>query len=392
MSDDLSRLRNKVAIVGVGETIPVRRSEVPVKTMIMQAVKSAIDDAGIDAQEIDGLVHEMNVMPGMMTPDEVGGNLGLPDRVFTAGMGGAGAGMAGGVMQAAMAIDAGIANTVLCYFGVDWGSNKAAVYGWHGVDPYKKSLEMPYAFYGQPVYFAAAAQRYMHDYGMKPEQLAEISLAARAWASKHPHAQMREPLTMEDYFKSPMISDPLRALDCCLLTDGAGAFIMTSAERAKDCKKKPVYAAGFSFNASPLTQHSDMTQKEEFLSTRGKVSAPRALEMAGVTIKDVDFTEIYDCFSITTLMQIEDLGFCAKGEGASFIEGGRIGPDGDTPINTHGGLLSHAYTLGVNHMIEAVHQLRHDAGERQIPNAQVGLFGGYGMWEHATLVLTREKA
>jgi acetyl-CoA acetyltransferase len=387
---NISKLRNKVAIVGVGETIPVRRSEVGVKTMIMLAIQAALDDAGMAADEIDGIVHETNVVPSMMTYDEVASNLGLQDRVFSASMGGAGAGMACAPMLAAMAIDAGIANTVLCYFGVDWGSNKAAVYGWHGVDPYKKSLEMPYNFYGQPVYFAAWAQRYMHEYGMTQEQLAEIPLAARAWAQLHPYAQVRTPLDMDGYLQSPVISDPLRALDCCLLTDGAGAFIMTSAERARDYKKPPVYAAGFSYNPSPRSQHSDMTQKDDFLSTRGKVSAPRALAMAGVDIKDVDFAEIYDCFSITTLVQIEDLGFCKKGEGASFIQGGRIRPGGETPVNTHGGLLSHAYTLGVNHMVEAVRQLRHEVeDERQVKDAEVGIFGGYGMWEHATLVLTR---
>jgi acetyl-CoA acetyltransferase len=372
----------------VGESPHARRLETDVKTLIMQAVVAAADDAGIDLSEIDGIVTESAVTPDMMTPDEVAANLGLQDHRFVVQTGSAGAGLAAAPMLAAMAIASGFARTVLCYFGVDWGSNRDAVYGWHA-DPYHKSLEMPFAFYGQPVYFATTAQRYMHEYCLTSRQLGSLAVSTRDWAAKHPRAQMQNPITLDDYEKSPIVADPLRVLDCCLLTDGAGAFIMTSADRARDLRQPAVLAAGFSFSAAPWSRYTYVTQHQDFLDTQARFSAPRALQMAGIGIDAVQFAEVYDCFTITCLLQLESVGFCKRGEGGAFVEDGRTGPGGELPVNTHGGLLSHGYLLGVAHIIEAVHQLRGHAGERQVTDAQVGLVSGWGMREHTTLVLTR---
>lgn len=381
-------LRDAIAIVGVGESAYSRRSAVPVPTLMVAAVRDAITDAGIDVDEVDGIVSDAAVAPHLLPADELAANLGLSDRVFTAQMSVGGAGSVGAPLLAAQAIATGAAKTVVCYFGVDWGSAPGGPYRFHGTDPYKASLEMPFGFYGQPVYFAAVARRYMHRYGLTVEDLADVAISTRAWAALHPGAMKRTPLTRADFLRSPMVADPLRILDCCLLTDGAAAFVMTSTARARDCRHRPVSVAGVSFSGAAMSGHSYLAQHEDYLSTPAQVTGPRALGMAGVGPEDVDFAEIYDCFTISCLLQAEDLGFAPKGAGAALFADGHAAPGGSLPINTHGGLLSHAYVLGINHVVEAVAQLRGDCGARQVPGAEVGLVSGYAGWEHASLVLT----
>jgi len=387
--DTLSSSGNKVAIVGVGETEYVRRSEKDIKTLIMEAIIAAIDDAGISPDEIDGIVSEASIVPAIMPGDEVAANLGLAETRLAATIGCAGAGVVGAILLGVQAIASGLCNTVLSYFGVNWGSDPAGPYGFHGKDMYKASLEMPFAFYGQPVYFAAIARRYMHEFGLTTDHLGSLAVATRAWASLNPTAMKREPITLEDYYRSPLIADPLRVLDCCLITDGAAAFIMTSAGRARGCRRRPVYVAGAAYSQGRYSGHSSLTQREDLLFTQAQVSGPRAMAMAGVTPRDVDFLEVYACFTITALMQIEDLGFCGTGEAGPLVAEGRTAPGGQLPVNTHGGLLSHAYVLGINHVVEAVYQLRGEAGARQVPDARVGVVAGSGAWDHATVVLTR---
>lgn len=381
-------LRDAIAIVGVGETPYRRRADAPVTGLLVEAVRAAIEDAGLTPDDVDGLVSDATIGPRLLPPDELAANLGLPDVVFHAQMSTGGAGVVGAPMLAAAAIAGGMASTVVCYFGVDWGSSAGGPYGFHGADPYKAGLEMPYGFYGQPVYFAPVVNRYAHRYGLDEDDLANVAISTRAWAALHPAAMKRTPLTLEDYRSSEMVADPIRVLDCCLLTDGGAAYVMTSTDRARNLRHRPVSVSGVSFSSARSSSHSYLSQHEDYLATQAAVTGPRALGMAGVGVEDVDFAEIYDCFTISCLLQAEDLGLAPKGAGASLFADGRAAPGGTLPVNTHGGLLSQAYVLGINHVVEAVRQLRGGCGDRQVPGAEVGLVSGYSGWEHSSLVLT----
>jgi acetyl-CoA acetyltransferase len=377
----------QAAISGIGETKYEWKSPVSVQENILNASRAAISDAGLEPSDIDGVAVEGTIVNHFISPDEVMAGLGSGDWGFLSSGGLGGAGTVGAMEQAALAIAGGAAQSVLCYFGVNWGGHASDIYDVHGEDPYKRDLEVPAGFYGQACYFGVKAQRYAAEYGLTEEQLGWVALAARAWAQKHEGALRREPLTMDDYLASRMISTPLKALDCSLINDGAAAFVMTSVDRAAASGKPVVTIAGSAFAHEGIANHSILTQGTT-LSTSARDSAPRALERAGLSVSDVDLFEIYDCFTITLMIQMEDIGICPRGTAARFVEGGRIGPEGDTPINTHGGLLSHSYMVGINHVIEAVRQLRHDAGDRQVKDAEVALVAGYGSSGHATSILT----
>ncbi len=380
----------RVVIVGVGETEYVRRSDKSIKTLVLQAVCRALDDCSIDASEVDGIVSEAGIMPYVMPADEVAANLGI-SRSFTAQASVGGAGTVASMQLAADAISSGWTHVVVCYFGVDWGSSDGGPYEFHTRDRYKDSLEFPIGWYGQPAYISPILRRYQHEYGLRSEQLGALAIATRSHALMNPAAQERRPFTLSDYLASPMIADPLRLFDCCLRTDGAAAFVMTSEERARGCPTHPIYIAGVGFAASALSASSYLTQNPDYLSTPAKDSAPRALARAGLSLSDVQFAEIYDCFTISCLIQMEDIGFCRRGEAGEFVEGGRTGPGGEFPVNTHGGLLSHAYMLGINHVVEALCQLRYEARPLQVPGAEVVLVAGWGCWEHATAILTSNR-
>ncbi|MDF3312237.1 thiolase family protein [Rhodococcus sp. T2V] len=317
--------------------------------------------------------------------------LGIKERRFTAHSGVWGAGIVGAAQMARLAIQSGQADVVLTYFGVDFGSSPGGPYALHAVDPLKASLEMPVGWYGQPLYFASIAQRYAYEYGLRPEQLGELAIAARKHAALTPGALRPQALDLEGYLASPMIAEPLRAADCCLVNDGAAAVVYTSLERARDLAKDPIVVAGVGTASAPISQSSYFTQHRNYLGTPATLSSQKAFGEAGLSIDEVDFAEIYDCFTITDIMQIEDLGFCGKGEGAAFVEGGRTGPGGAMPINTHGGSLAHSYLLGANHVVEAVRQLRHERGSGQVAKAEVGLVAGLGVPDHTTLLLTVDR-
>lgn len=379
----------EVAIVGVGEVPPKRRGNDSLLSMTLSASRMALDDAGLRRTDVDSLITEATNMPQDVPADQVATALGIEDRRLTLHANVAGAGIVGAPILAAEAIRAGSADVVLSYYAVDWGSSAGGPYAFHAHDPMKSGFEMPFGWYGQPVYFAALAQRYRHEFGLTPEQTGAVALAARAHAVMTPGAMKRQPLDLDEYKENRIIAEPLRQLDCCLLSDGAVAFVMTSLERARDLKQTPVKVLGGAVASVPMTQSSYFTQKAEYLTTPATRSAHKAFEMSGVKREDIDFAEIYDCFTISTILQLEDLGFCAKGEGAAFVENGRIGPGGSLPVNTHGGLLSHSYLLGGSHVVEAVRQLRWERNEAQVPNAKIGLVTGLGVPDHATLLLGR---
>jgi acetyl-CoA acetyltransferase len=252
--------------------------------------------------------------------------------------------------------------------------------------------ELPYGMRMPMGPYALAASRHMAEFGTTAEQLAEIAVSTRAWAALNPRARYRDRITVDDVLASPMQSSPLHLLDCCLVTDGAGAFVMTSAERARDLARPPVYVLG----AGTCHDHGMISQMPDLTVTPGVVSGASAFGQAGIKPSDVDVLMAYDSFTITALLHLEDLGFCAKGEGGAFVEDGRTAPGGLLPMNTNGGGLSYTHPgqYGMFLIVEAARQLRGEAGPRQVRTAEIAVAHGSGMVLSvmSTLVLGTEGA
>ena len=249
-------------------------------------------------------------------------------------------------------------------------------------------FEMPSGAIAPPQLYAVMARRHFEMYGTKSRQLAEIAVTTRQHALMNPNATMRKPITIEDHQASRMISDPLRLLDCSLESDGGCAVVISAADIAKDLAKPPVWvmgvAEGHPDSPSAITQRPDLT-------TLGLAkAAPKAFAMAGVTQSDIDVAEVYDCFTYIVMCQLEDLGFCKKGEGGSFVEGGALGINGRLPVNTHGGLLSQAHMAGMNHIVELARQLRGEASV-QVKDAEIGLVTGYGDMGDGSVAIMRRN-
>jgi acetyl-CoA acetyltransferase len=276
------------------------------------------------------------------------------------------------VERAAYLLDAGLIDCAL----IAYGSNQASVSGKLS----RTNKPFPYEARYQPLAplssYALAAARHMHEYGTTKQQLGEVALAARRWAQRNPDALMRDPLTMDDYLASRMISDPLGKFDCCLVTDGAAALVLTRSDRARDCAAQPVYLAG----AASMASHSNISLMPDLTTTPLAECGPRALAQAGLSVRDIDVVQLYDAFTINTILFLEDLGFCPKGEGGRFVEGGRIAPGGGLPVNTNGGGLSclHPGMYGMFTLLEAVRQLRGECGDRQVAGAQTAIAQGNG--------------
>jgi acetyl-CoA acetyltransferase len=252
-------------------------------------------------------------------------------------------------------------------------------------------FETPYGL-TVPAYYALIARAHMEKYGTTAEQMAAVAVSGRKYAELNPTAQMRAPITIEDVVNSRMIADPLHLLDCSLVSDGGSAVILTSAERAKDFPNHSVYVLGFGEGHS----HEHISQARSLTTSSAVESGQRAYQMAGLGPSDIDVAQIYDCFTPVVLIELEDLGFCAKGEGGPFAASGATQPGGSLPMNTNGGLLSHCHPGNPGSMFaltEAVSQLRHTAGQRQVDNAEVALVHGQGgiMSSHTTLILGREN-
>jgi acetyl-CoA acetyltransferase len=379
-----------IAIAGIGATRPVRRSAKGLRTLVVEAIEAALSDAGQEPGAVDGVISDGLIMPTTVPRDWVAAQFGFK-RCYDGGMSYGGAGTVAAPIQAQLAISSGLATTVVYYFGVDWGTRAAGPYGFHDLYAAKMAFEKPYGFTGQPQYFALWARRYMHEYGMTERDLAMIAVTQRQSALLHPLSQTTRPMSYDDYFSARMVSDPLRVPDCCLITDGACAFVMTSLERARDMAKPPVRVLGTGFANEPITGDDAFTQPGGMMRIPGaRVAADRALRQADLTLDDVDFAEVYDCFTISCLLQIEDIGFCGPGEAASFLREKGIGIDGGLPLNTHGGLLSHSYLLGVEHVVEAVRQLRQEAGRGQVKDAEIGLVGGLSNPDYGVMILARD--
>jgi acetyl-CoA acetyltransferase len=363
-------VRGRAAIVGAAESDlgEVGPGFTPLD-LIGQATDRALTDAGLEKKDVDGLF-SASVYYQMPTLS-AGEYLGIRPRYSDATMMG-GSSFVSHLLHAAAAIEAGLCEVAL----ITYASTQRSEGGFHGVSDPPAPYETPYGPRYPVSMYAMAASRHMHEYGTTREQLAEVAVAAREWASLNPKAFKRDDLTVEDVLVSRMVSSPLSLLDCCLVTDGGGALLVTSAERAKDLRKPPVYLLG----AGEAHWHRNISQMPDLTVTAAADSGRRAHEMAGVGSGDVDVAMLYDAFTINPILFLEDLGFCEKGEGGAFVEGGRIAPGGELAVNTNGGGLSynHPGMYGLLLLVEAVRQLRGECGESQIEGAEVALAHGNG--------------
>lgn len=385
-------LRNSVAIAGVGESEIGRVPRMTGLGLNAQAAKRAIEDAGLSPGDIDGLLTAYSFTePYFMLGSVLAEYLGLKPK-FNASMVVGGASPAIMLKHAAEAIAMGQAETVLICAGENRATGQSrdqAVAALTAVGhPY---FEQPYGA-SIPGFYAMIAKRHMHEYGTTREQIATVCTTTRDHAMLHPNAQMKIRIDLEDVLNSKLIADPLRLLDCCLISDAAGAIIVTSAERAKDLKRPPVYLLGIGEHHT----HEHMICAESLTHFGAVESGQRAFAMAGLAPNDMDFAQLYDCFSIVPLIELEDLGFCGAGEGGQFYLEGHARLGGRLPVNTHGGMLSHAHAGAAGGMfgiIEAVQQLRGELGERQVEGANAGLVHNEGgiLSSHCTVILANEK-
>ena len=352
---------------------------------------AAVADAKLSLSDVDGLLTTGQWgVPGVgqLPTISVGEYLGIVPR-FCDGTNIGGAAFESHVGHATMAIERGMCEVALITYGSTQKSARSRTLG--GRPP---ALTMQYETpWGLPTPvggYAMAAMRHMHEFGTTSEQLAEVAVAARAWAGLNPGATHRQPLSVSDVLASPMISDPLHLLDSCLVTDGAGAIVMTTAEHARALGVQPIHVRGF---GEAHTHWSIANMPDLAWHTAAERSGRDALRMAGVGLNAIDLVELYDSFTITVLMTLEALGFCGRGESGGFVAGSRIAPGGSFPMNTNGGGLSYAHPgmYGIFLLIEAVRQLRHECGERQVAGASTALVHGTGgtLSSSATCILSR---
>jgi acetyl-CoA acetyltransferase len=373
-------LRGEAALVGVTDTAsPTGQLETWGRRLEVAMIHEALDDAGLALADVDGLC-TAGFTP--MMPVGLAEYLGIHPR-FVDGTSVGGSSFEVHIEHAAAAIAAGVCDVVVSvYAATPRGDRKrgGARFGGRrppgmGPDPMFE-WEVPYGMQMPIGGYALAASRHMTRFGTTPEQLAQIAVSTREWAMKNPRARHQERLTIDEVIESNVVASPLHKLDCCLVTDGAGAFVLTSAERAKDLRKPPVYVLG----AATCSDHSMISEMPDLTTTATSVSGPKAFGMAGIAHDDVDLLMGYDSFTITQLLHIEDLGFCEKGEGGAFVEDGRLGPGGAFPCNTNGGGLSYTHPgqYGMFLLVEAARQLRGEAGDRQLDDPQIAIAHGSG--------------
>jgi acetyl-CoA acetyltransferase len=383
----LHSLKDKAAIVGVGYTpqgkIPGRSS----LSFHLEAGKNAIMDAGLKIADVDGLLIQPTMGDPTVTAPLVAQHLGLHPRFLAAhDVWGASAGCQ--VQQAVWAVTHGAANYVLCTYGENARS---------GVSEYNTDINggAEWGYYGAAASYAMAARRAMYEFGTGPETWKEIAVGQRRWANLNPRAMMYgRTMSYEDYYNSRLYVEPFRLFDICQISDSGRAFIVTTAERAGDLKKQPVYVMGTG-QSHPVNNPPQATHLTG--NTGARKSGEDAFRMAGITLKDIDACEFYDCFTYTVEVELMDYGFFGRGEGKDFLKADKIGPGGDFPLNTSGGLLSEAYQMGFTPLTEAVVQLRGEAGERQLGKKtntrepEIILVGNNGgvMQTHSTVILRR---
>ncbi|MEQ8256707.1 MULTISPECIES: acetyl-CoA acetyltransferase [Roseovarius] len=387
----MSGISNKAAIVGLHES-PLRKAPgVHPFRIMMDSVNAALGDAGLTVDDVDGLcvasgdwaeggavesVTEFADYAGITPTWFNGTDVGGCSYIVHAG-------------HAAAAIATGMADVVVITYAAcpRWWPLDTPSFDPFVLPAGPGQFELPY----DPTListYALMAQRHISEYGTKSEQLAEIAVTFRRHADHNPQAKMHGPLTIDDVLSSPMVASPLHKFDCCLVTDGGGAIVMTSAERARDLRRKPVYLTGF----GSAVRRTQISQIPEDLSTPARVSGKRAFDMAGLGHADIDVAQLYDAFTITPLLALEDLGFCRRGEGGDFVSDGNLGIGGALPCNTDGGGLSsnHPGKRGLFALIEGARQLRSEGPGVQVENAETALVHGLGgtFCASATAILT----
>lgn len=392
-SRELEDVRGELAITGVGESEYSGASGRDNRQMALEAIEKAIADAGLKPSDVDGLMVTAHVADQIDEAD-FHRYFGTSHKLWLSHEGGAMTWAATSAHEAALAMRAGLCRHVINVFAVDWASRRVDGRGtpgdYHASEPGKAQFEIPFGWYPQPLYFASFAHRHMHEYGTTEADLGELACTFRQHANGHPGAVMHEKtLTLEQYLQKPNLCTPFRKEDCCLVSDGAAAVLYSHRDAWPDTAKVPVTVEGVGYgsidSAPYISQHPDIT------TTPQAYAAPWAYAMADINAADIDVIGVYDCFSGTCMMQIEDMGFCDKGAGGELIRGGGLhysrpkGKDG-IPCNTHGGLMSHAYVLGIAHVVELVRQLRGEA-HNQVGNAKVAAYAGFTAAEASTLIL-----
>ena len=384
----------KAAIVGLGLT---EMGKVYGRTAVDfagEAIALALDDAGLEKSDLDGLLVNANARFDNIGP-RLQMALGLEDLTFVNVMNSFGS-TAGMMLEyASYAVDSGRATAVACVFADNPLQEKVSSSAAYAGNRLKGAtgmagLRSAYGSFGANPWYALGARRHMHEYGTTQDQLGAIAVGQRKWALLNPRAQMKKPMTLEDYHASRWIVEPFHLFDCGLVSNGAVAVIVTSAARSRDLPRPPVYLRGFGQIAPGDNQFAG---RDPLLDTGAKISGAQALGQAGITLADIDLVELYDCYTYTVLVTLEDYGFCAKGEGGAFVEDGKLGPGGSLPTNTGGGQLSAYYMWGFTPVSEAVIQLRGEGGERQVDKSDHALVSGNGgvLNYHSTTIMSKHQ-
>ncbi|ARU03930.1 thiolase [Comamonas serinivorans] len=374
MNPSLSR---SVAIVGVAES---DLGKVPGKSALElqgQAALLALADAGLKLADVDGVfAHTDDRFSSLQVSEFLGLRPRFVDSTNVGGMSNL-----LHVQRAMAAIAAGMCEVALITYGstqLSDGSRKGGAVAADLPHTPRGQFILPYGHLSPIGYYAMVAQLHMHRYGTTPHDLAEVAVAARRWAQLNPKAYRREPTSLDEVMASPLVAEPLRQRDCCLVTDGGGAMVVVSAERARDLRQPPVYVLGA---AETHAHHYTPFNTGDWLDTGVAPTAEAAFAMAGVTREDIDVVQIYDHFTIGVIQSLEELGFCKRGEGGAFVADGALAPGGRLPVNTSGGGLSYGHPgmFGMFVAIEAVRQLRGECGERQVPDARLALCHAPGL-------------